>query len=308
MSPSVALIILTHNALSTITQLLVAVQKQSLQPISILFMDTDSTDGTRDVITLNGFAFYDVKKHKFDHGATRQLATTLVDADIFVFMTQDALFADSEALQNIIATFVCDEKIGCVYGRQLPRPNSTPLEAYARLYNYGEESRIFTYADRFVYGIKTCFNSDSFAAYRKSALREVGGFPQHVIMGEDMCVAAKMLMQGWKVAYNADAKVYHSHHYGVIQEFRRYFTIGVFHQDNLWILQNFSTAYGEGWKFVRSELSYCWSKRAYWSLVRSVISAVVKILGYKLGRCYKCLPIRVRKIFCLSPDYWNMVE
>jgi rhamnosyltransferase len=67
----------------------------------------------------------------------------------------------------------------------------------------------------------------------------VAGFPEKLILGEDMVVAARMLQAGWSVAYVSDAQVYHSHGYTIAQEFKRYFDIGVMHQDQAWILQEF---------------------------------------------------------------------
>lgn len=56
----------------------------------------------------------------------------------------------------------------------------------------------------------------------------MGGFPEDVIGSEDAYVAARMLLGGYAVRYATTAEVYHSHDYSVLEEFRRYFDIGVF--------------------------------------------------------------------------------
>ncbi|VCW13919.1 hypothetical protein BANRA_01245 [Escherichia coli] len=43
-----------------------------------------------------------------------------------------------------------------------------------------------------------------------------------------MYYTAKAILAGYKVAYVADAVVKHSHNYSPIDEFKRYFDIGVF--------------------------------------------------------------------------------
>ena len=111
-------------------------------------------------------------------------------------------------------------------------------------------------ADAAELGIKAAFMSNSFAAYRREALMAVGGFPKHVIFAEDMYVAAKMLMAGWKVVYEGSACCRHSHNYTIIEEFRRYFDMGVFHAREPWIRENFGGAGGEGLRYVKSELKY----------------------------------------------------
>lgn len=102
--------------------------------------------------------------------------------------------------------------------------------------------------------MKTAFISNSFAAYRKQAIQEVGGFPTHTILCEDMFVAARMLLNGWKVAYVSDACVYYSHNYTILQEFKRYFDIGVFHAREKWIRDSFGQAEGSGIAFVKMEI------------------------------------------------------
>ena len=62
------------------------------------------------------------------------------------------------------------------YGRQLPYENASLFASHLREFNYGTKSYIRTYDDREKYGIKTAFLSDSFAAYRRSALESIDWF------------------------------------------------------------------------------------------------------------------------------------
>lgn len=68
--------------------------------------------------------------------------------------------------------------------------------------------------------------SNSFAAYRRSVFEELGGFPEHTILAEDMFMAAKMIESGYKVGYCAESAVRHSHNYRPREEFKRYFDTG----------------------------------------------------------------------------------
>jgi len=52
-----------------------------------------------------------------------------------------------------------------------------------------------------LYGIKTAFLSNSFSAYRKKALQEIGWFKDNLILGEDTYAGAKLLLKGYKIAY-----------------------------------------------------------------------------------------------------------
>ena len=195
-----ALVVLTLNAEATAEKFVSALQSQTLQPLTLLVLDSHSTDKTRGVFESVGANVQLVERSEFDHGTTRQLAIEKCarDTDIVVFMTQDAILADNTSLETLINAFQ-DESVGAAYGRQLPRIDANPIEAHARIFNYPPESQVKSSADIKQQGIKTCFMSNSFAAYRFSALQEVGGFPDNNIVSEETYVAAKMLENGWKI-------------------------------------------------------------------------------------------------------------
>ena len=192
---------------------------------NVYVIDSGSADKTVLQATEAGFNLESIKKESFNHGSTRQNAiSNFTDVDFVIYLTQDAVLASSDALHKILSPFN-DEQVAAVCGRQLPRKSATLIEAHARIYNYASESFSRSIVDVGKYGLKTAFISNSFAAYRVSVLREVGGFPGDVIFGEDMFVATKMLKFGYKIAYAADAMVKHSHSYSLWQEFQRYFDI-----------------------------------------------------------------------------------
>lgn len=302
--PSIALIILTYNAAGFIEKQIKSIQSQTLHAPHLLVIDSSSQDATPSILKELGVRCHQIDKQAFNHGTTRQLATTLVDADIYVYFTQDAILVNEYALENLVKAFA-DEKVGCAYGRQLPHADSSVLAAHVRLFNYPAMSSVKSYEDRKCYGIKTCFASNSFAAYRKKALQSTGGFPQDTIICEDVYVAAKMLMNGWKIAYQADAMVYHSHNYSLVAEFERYFDIGVFHANNKWFLETFGQASDEGMKYVLSGLQYCVVKRDYFVALEHIFRAILKYFGYQLGLHYKLLPKSWIKFFSMDKFYWD---
>lgn len=240
----------------------------------------------------------------FNHGNTRQQAAEACAIYSFlIYMTQDAVPANIHALKNLIQVFR-DKSVGCAYGRQLPNADAGILGAHARLFNYPAKSQIKTLADSKKLGIKAAFISDTFAAYRTSALKEIGGFPKGVILSEDTYAAAKMLMAGWKSVYCAEAQVYHSHDYTIWQEFRRYFDTGVFHACEPWIREQFGQAEGEGKKFVLSEVRYLF-RRAPWMLPAMILRDGMKFLGYRMGMKANALPAWLREKCSMNRLYWR---
>lgn len=297
----------TYNASETIVSLLSSIQQQTLKPDHILAIDSSSSDNTIEILKARNISYHIIKTSDFNHGTTRKYATSLVDADIYIFLTQDVILANEDAFKNILNAFK-DEKIGCAYGRQLPNENANVLAAHLRLFAYPKTSEIRSYDRRKKLGLITCSNSDNFAAYRKKALFETGGIPENIIFGEDMHVAANMLIQGWKVAYIADAMIYHSHNYTILQEFKRYFDTGVFHAMNPWILENFNNNFSNAIEYFKSVILYCINSKASTVLPKAIVSVFAKYFGFCIGKHYKLVPFSLRKKMSMYNHYWDMYD
>lgn len=300
----VNLYIPTLNAGDRFPMLLAALEKQRYQFNQRVLVDSGSSDGTIALARDHGFEIIGLGKHGFDHGGTRQWAIdNFPDADIYVFLTQDAIPTNEVTMANIIEAFD-DPQIAMAYGRQLPHHGATHQEAHARLFNYPAQSQIRGMEDASRYGIKTISCSNSFAAYRRYMFEEVGGFPLGTIMGEDVITAGRLLLKGWKMAYVGNACVYHSHDYTIREEFERYFDIGVFHSDNPWIFDSFGHADREGFRYAKSEISYVGNRNLF-LLPKVLCSFMAKWLGYKLGLAYRKLPGRFRRVFSMYKGYWD---
>ncbi|WP_179415476.1 glycosyltransferase [Mucilaginibacter sp. E4BP6] len=300
----ISILIPTLNAGSAWVTALQAISLQTLNAKHKIIVDSGSTDDTVEIAKSFGFKVVSISKHEFNHGATRQLLVELAkDAAISIFLTQDAILASPNSIENIVKAFD-NPMVGIAYGRQLPHENAKPLETHARFFNYPDDPEIVSIADIDKKGFKVFFCSNSFSAYRHSALLDVGGFPSNSIMGEDAIVAAKMLKQGFKKAYVADAAVYHSHTYTLIEEFRRYFDTRVFHEQNRWLIENYGKPTGEGLKFVKSELKYI-SKNDPKYIFKSIGSLGAKWLGYKAGKYYRTMPLSLIKRLSMHKHFWK---
>ena len=285
--------------------LLEMLKKQSINNLSVLIIDSGLKHEYFDFINNDShFVIKQIPNVEFNHGGTRQLGIELYpDNDVYVFLTQDAILVDEKSIEYLISCFN-NPQIGCAYGRQLPYDNAAFFSRIARLNNYGGKSYIRSFYDRRKYGMKTCFISNSYAAYRKEAMLDVKGFPTDTILSEDMCVAAKMLKDGWKIAYNADSQVYHSHNYSIWQEFKRYFDIGVFHARESWIRETFGQAEGEGVNFVKKELRIILKKNPM-LIFEMIARDGMKFIGYRLGRLEKRIPVTLKRHISMTKKYWD---
>ncbi|MEA2029442.1 MAG: glycosyltransferase [Campylobacterota bacterium] len=299
----VSVIIPTLNAQDTIGKLLEYLSKQN---VDILVIDSSSTDRTLEIVQEYEVEYMQITQNEFDHGTTRTLgAKHSQDAEFLIFLTQDALPYNSESIDNLLLPFK-DDDVGAVCGRQIPHPNEAIFGRHLREYNYPQESHVRSYEDRKHYGIKTPFLSNSFAAYRRSALAQMGFFKEGLIFGEDMYMAAKMLQSGYKVAYQADAVVYHSHTYSYMQELRRYFDMGVFHTQEAWLLKDFGKAEGEGKKFVFSQIKFLLNNGKFYLIASMGLRTLFKLFGYKLGKNYQKLPKLLILSLTMNAKWWKI--
>jgi len=299
-----SVIVPTLNAGDDWTVILSSLREQSQKPTSIIVIDSGSQDNTINISKANYCEILTIKSEEFNHGATRQYATSFLGKkiDIVIFVTQDALVYTKSAFENILKVFV-DSRIGAVYGKQLPRKTATLLERLEREFNYNNNSKTYSLEDRLNYGMKICFLSNAFTAYRLDALMGIGGFPDNVIVSEDMYVGAKMLKAGWKLAYCAEASVIHSHSYDLRELFGRYFDIGVFNAREFWIRKEFGVAEREGLGYVKSELGFL-LRKAPWLIPYSLIRTTIKYIGFRLGLLERYLPVGLKKSISRQKNYW----
>ena len=305
----VAICIPTRNAGPQFERLLEMIKIQELPEMQLVIIDSSSTDGTAALAREAEALVKIIPQATFNHGATRNLAYRMVDADIYIFMTQDALPADRHTLKNLISPFSLHPEVGVVYARQLPRSEAGPIEAFSRFFTYPAASQLKKISDKALWGIKTVHCSNACAAYLRDALVSVGGFPDNVIMCEDVYTAARIMEAGYDIYYQADAQVYHSHNYSVWQDFQRYFDLGIFYESReRWIIEAFGGTKKQGARFFLEGLSYLNDKGCGYLFPEWVGRSAAKFCGYKLGSLERFLPTPVKRSISMHKNYWLPVD
>jgi len=302
--PSFSLIVPTYNAAPCWPAFYDGIMSQDMPPNQVIILDSSSTDGTSQLVRDAGFELITIRKEDFDHGRTRQAgAQAASHSDVLLYMTQDAVLAHPEAFRRLLAAF-CDPDLGAACGRQLPRSSARSIEAHARLFNYPPESRIRSLDSRHRLGFKAIFLSNSFAAYRRSALMSVGGFPEGTLFGEDTLVAARLHDAGWRTAYVAEAQVCHSHNYTLAEEFRRYFDIGAFHAREQWLIDRYGVATGEGRRFVISEVRFL-LRNDWLAIPQALARTMAKYVAYQAGKREHRLSAKLKLRLGLNREFWK---
>ncbi len=280
-------------------------RRQTLQPDRILLINTEEAlFHSEEFYRLPQGELIHISKQEFDHGGTRNQAAAMCDGDVIVLLTQDAIPASERLLEYLVKPFTEDEDICAAYGRQMADREDNPIEAYTRVFNYPKESRVKTKEDLPVLGIKTFFCSNVCAAYRKSVYDAMGGFPLHTIFNEDMIFASRLIEADKKIAYVADAKVWHWHNYSAVDQLKRNFDLAVSQVDYGGLFLTVKSE-SEGIRLVKRTLLYFIRKRR-WSLIpKIIVQNGAKYIGYKLGQNYRKLPRWLIKKISLNPTYWT---
>lgn len=285
-------------------RLLMRLKEQTLPPSRILLVNTEKKFFDESV--LEGLADIEVvhiTKREFDHGGTRHMAASRLTGEFLLFMTQDAVPANSGLIEELYRPF-SEERVCAAYARQLPASDCNVIERYTRSFNYGAESRIKTADDLPELGIKTFFCSNVCAMYRRSAYEELGGFPRHTIFNEDMIFAGRLIRHGRAVAYCAGAQVIHSHNYSGRQQFHRNFDLGVSQAEYSEIFSGVRSE-SEGIRMVKQTAAYLVTIKKPYLVPKLIWQSGCKFLGYRLGKNYRKLPQRLINRCTMNREYWR---
>lgn len=279
----ISVIIPTLNAEHEIETLLIALDRQSIQPNEILVVDSASDDKTIELVQKHkGVRLLQIDRQDFNHGTTRDKALRESSGDFVCFLTQDAVPVSDDYLKRLVAPMVDDSDIALVSGRQLPKADARRFEQLVRGFNYPDSPSVRSKCDLEKLGIKTFFASDACSTYRRIAYLECGGF-DHVNTNEDMLMAAKFIASGMKVAYEPHAEVFHSHNLTPAQQFARNRAVGFFletHADDLM----HASEIGEGGRLVKAVSSQLLREGNLVEFIAFGVDCCARLLGNRAGR------------------------
>lgn len=280
--------------------------KQSILPNKIILMHTvvNGLEGELEERFghLEKIKIVPLNKEEFDHGETRNQGASLSHTPYILFLTQDAIPATPFLIERMKDDFV-DPLVGAVYGRQLAGDRAGIVEQYTRMFNYPDQSRKKSKEDLPQLGIKAFYCSNVCCMYRRDIFEELGGFVSKTIFNEDMIFAYHILDAGYKIYYEAKAKVLHFHQYTYKQQFQRNFDLAVSQKQHEEIFSQVKSE-SEGIRLVADTMKYLIRERKYIWIFDLLCQSFCKYSGYKLGYQYKRLPKRVILKCTMNPQYW----
>lgn len=298
--PTIGVAVITHAARYHLPRCLPPYLNSKLKP-RVLVVNSSSHDGTAEAAEALGAETLIIPRQEFNHGATRELARKHLGTDIIIMTTPDAYAANEDLLENLVQPLI-ENKASIAYARQLPHEGADFFESFARNFNYPKTSHIRSLDDAKEYGVYTFFCSNSCAAYTNSALNEIGGF-EPVLLGEDTVAVARLLHRGHRIAYVAEAEVYHSHRYTLGQEFKRCFDAGLARKGyrHLITIGGKDTARGTAYTLEMSKRLWQENRSL---LPYAIAQTAAKWLGYQFGKYSVKAPVWFKKGLSSQDFYW----
>ncbi|MFT7667534.1 MAG: rhamnosyltransferase [Planctomycetota bacterium] len=263
--PSLSILLPTWNGEEDLRRLLPALDSQDYEgEREVLAIDSSSTDATVSLLKEAGVDVEIISQSEFGHGATRNRLAAKAKGEVLVFLSQDALPASDDFLQELVSA-LDEEQVAGAYSRILPHPDDDPLTARTVLSapEADEEGTPWEPMDpALVWELPTeqmmarlRFNNVA-SAVRAPIFREIQ-FPE-LPFGEDFAWAARVTQAGYRIRFAPKSLVYHAHRYTPSQAFARYKLDAAFHREihGLRLRPSFfSVMRGIGYE-VREDLRY----------------------------------------------------
>ena len=234
-----------YNAENDILPLLESLKKQKgVEVEKYRFILTESKDKTEEILKENKIEYTKVSKEEFSHSKTREDEAMKSNADVLVFITQDIVVEREDWLEKLVTPIIEGEVEAC-FSRQISKFKN--IEKYTREKNYPAESYINTKDDVETKGLRTFFFSDASSAIKTEIYKKLGGYDgKRLSINEDMYIAYKLIMNGYKIKYCADSEVFHSHKFTLKQVYDRYYLTGLFMAENSYLDEFGTTKTGGG--------------------------------------------------------------
>lgn len=293
---AISILLLTKNGSSDLQRLLPALYCQNaIGSCEVIAIDSGSTDGTLELLRRFPIRIEQISPHTFHHARTRNLAAGLARGEILVFLSQDAVPASPLWLSSMVSNFD-DPRVGAVYGRQLPRSESSAERQEVLDAVYGAEKMIKDPAQRNGMGYRFYHFSDANAAIRRTVWEKTR-FPEDLKVFEDLGIAKLILDSGWKIVYEPRAAVVHSHTHSTMGLFKRYFDIGyTLKQLKIWNAPGTRTSMlRDAWKLVKGKVGRVGNGRSERSTGTGIRQDVAKSVGLLLGLNQNLLPVALKR-------------
>lgn len=208
-----SIVVRTLNEARYLDELLKAVasQRTDCLDFEIVLVDSGSTDGTLNIAEQHGCRIRHIAKSQFSFGRSLNIGCEAAMGDILVFISGHCVPTNDDWLQRLCQP-ILDGVVDYSYGRQL-----------GGSYSHYSEKRIFAkyFPEKSLIPQNGFYCNNANSALLKETWEQYR-FDEELTGLEDMDLAQRIASGGKKIAYIADAGVYHYHHETWAQVRRRF--------------------------------------------------------------------------------------
>ena len=207
------------------------IKQKNVSISEIKFILTKSIDDSENILKDLDVKYTLISPEDFSHSLVRERAAFEATGEILVFITQDIKINNENWLYELVKN-IEKNKCDAAFSRQIAYDDHT-IEKYTREINYPEESRLVSKNNINELGLMTFFFSDASSAILKETFVSLNGYDgKDLPTNEDMYIAYKLIMNGYKISYEAESIVIHSHEFSLKDVYNRYKDIGMFFKSN----------------------------------------------------------------------------
>jgi rhamnosyltransferase len=176
--------------------------QQGGRELDVLVVDSGSTDSTLEIARDRGARILELAPTEFDYSKALNVGIEQVRGDLILSLSAHAIPADEHLLERLTAPFD-DPKVAGVAARQLPWPDAPWQEVHRLQQQFTTAPRVYPDEDGGV------LFSNAASCIRRSVW---SAEPFTLPAVEDLEWARRVAAAGWKIVYEPEAVVYHSHH------------------------------------------------------------------------------------------------
>lgn len=270
MKPGVSVVIPILNAEGSIARCVESVldSQYEQEELEVICVDNGSRDRTADILRSFQPRIRTIEERRRGPAAARNAGLRAASREFVAFTDADC-YVDALWLANILKPL--RSGAGAAGGRILARPEAGPVEMFGELIH--DHARAIE-SNRPPYLISMNMAS------RLALIRSIGMFREGWIRMEDCEIAYRILGAGQRIAYEADAVVYHHNRDSLPTLAREGFLHGYYTPEFHRVHRNFIESYRNETaeervvchppeRLNRDRRLACWQLRLYWGVFRA---------------------------------------